>query len=161
MDLMLRPTDEEFFGGDLVLENSDLALDEGLNTAILVSLFTDRRAAVSDELPDPAGSRRGWWGDGLNGDNDLTGSRLWLLTRRKATPETRRLYEEYTREALAWMIKDGLAEKIDVSGRWLVMGLLAVTVVITRPGGGRQKFDYSWDAQAQKMEVVESLVSMC
>ena len=151
---MLRPVDGEYFGGDLVMDGGDLAQDSGLNTAILISLFTDRRANPSDELPDPAGSRRGWWGDAENGDGDLIGSRLWLLSRRKATPETRRLFEEYTREALAWMVSDGVADRIDVSAWWKSTGLLVVDALIVRPDGGRHKFSYAWDAQAEKMEII-------
>lgn len=154
MDLMLRPTPGEHFGGDLVMEDGDLATDAGLYTAILISLFTDRRAEPSDELPDPTGGRRGWWGDAVDDDGDLIGSRLWLLHRRKATPETRRLFEEYTREALAWLITDGVAEKLEVQAWWKSMGLLVVDVLITRPGGGRHKFAYTWEAQAEKMEIL-------
>lgn len=156
MDLMLRPVGGEYFGGDLVVADGDLALDKGLNTAVLISLFTDRRAEEGDDLPDPQGDRRGWWGDGLNGGHDLIGSRLWLLTRRKVTPETRRLYEEYTREALAWLVDDGVAASLDVSAAWVAADRLEVSVAITRPDGRRHKYAYAWDAQALAMEVIAS-----
>jgi len=166
MDLMLRPTGGrapgENFEGDLVMAGGDLALDDGLNTAILVSLFTDRRAAAHDELPEPTESRRGWWGDGLNGDNDrgrdLIGSRLWLLVRRKQTPETRQLFEDFTREALAWLVTDGLAEKVDVSAAWGAMGILIISIVIHRPTGQAERFEFTWNAQAARMEFVSEVI---
>lgn len=156
MDLMLRPTGGDFFGGDLVVADGDLAIDAGLNTAVLISLFSDRRAEPGDDLPDPRGGRRGWWGDALNNDHDLIGSRLWLLTRCKATPEIRRLFEDYTREALAWLLDDGLAVALDVAATWERADRLAVAVTITRPDGGRHRFDYAWEAQAAAMEVIAS-----
>ena len=157
MDLALRPTGGEHFQGDLALSAGDLALDDGLNTAILISLFTDRRAEAHDELPDPGESRRGWWGDGLGNDKDQIGSRLWLLVRRKQTPETRRLFEDFTREALAWLVRDGLAEKTDISAAWGAMGILIITIVVHRPGEAR-KYEYTWNAQEAAMEFLGEVI---
>jgi len=158
MDLMLRPTGGENFQGDLVMAEGDLVLDDGLNTAILVSLFSDRRAEAHDELPDPGESRRGWWGDGLNDDNDQIGSRLWLLVRRKQTPETRQYFEDFTREALAWLVQDGLAERVEVEAAWAAMGRLDVNIVIHRPAGGTEKFIFTWNAQAAQLEYLGEVI---
>jgi len=158
MDLMLRPSGGEHFQGDLVMAGGDLVLDDGLNTAILVSLCSDRRAEPHDELPAPGESRRGWWGDGLSDDNDRIGSRLWLLVRRKQTPETRQLFEDFTREALAWLITDGLAEKVEVEAAWTALGRLTVNIVIHRPAGETLKYDYAWNAQAARLEYLEEVI---
>lgn len=140
------------FGGE------DLALDDGLNTAILISLFSDRRAEPSDELPDPGGSRRGWWGDAVADGRDRIGSRLWLLTRRKQTPETRQLFLEFTREALAWLIEDGVASTVEVDAKWRSQGFLQVTAVVVKPDGQSVRFDYAWNSEAEKLEVVSNAV---
>ena len=55
------------FGGhdfDLVLSDNDLARDDGLASAVIVSLFCDARAR-SEQLPpgDETDDLRGWWGD--------------------------------------------------------------------------------------------------
>ena len=50
-------------GADLALDGLGLASDGGLGTAVLLSLFTDRQAALDDVLPAGATDRRGWWGD--------------------------------------------------------------------------------------------------
>jgi phage gp46-like protein len=155
---MIRPNGGKHFQGDLVF-NGDLILDDALNTAVLISLFTDRRAEPHDELPDPGESRRGWWGDGLNQDNDLIGSRLWLLVRRKQTPETRQLFEDYTREALAWLVADGQAEKIDVTAEWATRGTLVINIVIHRPTGEARKFNYTWNAQETRMEYLGEVLA--
>lgn len=103
------------YAGDLVIDAAagDLAADgDGLRTAVLVSLFTDRRVEAG-ELPDGETRRRGWWGDTLAA-NDEIGSRLWLLARAKRTPDTLRRAEGFAREALGWLVEDGAAEEVDV-----------------------------------------------
>ena len=70
--------------GDLVLEDGQLTQDEGLDSAILHSLFTDRRATLADLKPLGRTDLRGWWGDlTLVNDGDRYGSLLWLLERAK------------------------------------------------------------------------------
>lgn len=97
---------------------SDLLSDDGLTTAVLISLFTDARAKDDDELPSALISedfpdRRGCWMDSTSGRaNDSIGSRLWLLERSKVTTENLRRAEQYAREALQWMIDEGLASTI-------------------------------------------------
>ena len=48
---------------------ADLQGDDGLMTAVIISLFTDARAHDDDPLPDErvgvSSDRRGWWGDCL------------------------------------------------------------------------------------------------
>lgn len=158
MDLRLRPYEGDFFGGDLVLDYGDLALEDGLITAVLISLFTDRRAEPGDVLPDAASGPRGWWGDGLNKDGDLIGSRLWLLEREKVTPETRQRYEDYARESLAWLLTDGLAKAVDVSAAWGQGGLLILSVDITRPDNVHVKYSHTWDCQKKSIEVISRAV---
>ena len=130
---------------DWSLAGADLAQDASLRSAVVISLFTERRAADDEALPDPRDTdRRGWWGDlALDGDApDPIGSKLWLLLRAPATPETRRRAELYCREALAWLVADGVAESVTVETEWQgeARTTLAIRVVITR-GGAEQRFD--------------------
>jgi phage gp46-like protein len=132
---------------DLVLDGFDLAVDDGLRTAVIVSLFTDRRAELDDELPAGDGDRRGFWADSVAppAKGDLTGSRIWLLDRGGGTADTGRKLENYAREALAWMIKDGVAASIDLVGSTTARGQLQLGLVIHRPTGP-SRFDFVWDA---------------
>jgi phage gp46-like protein len=100
--------------GDLVLQSfGGLETDSGLATAILISLFTDRRADDTDELPGDADDRRGWWGDSVaEVPGDQIGSKLWLLERSKITTDSVRLARQYGEEALAWLIADGVAAAV-------------------------------------------------
>ena len=46
---------------DMIIENGDLKPEKGLETAILITLFSDKRA-TDDQLPDAITGKRGWWG---------------------------------------------------------------------------------------------------
>jgi phage gp46-like protein len=77
-----------------------LTQDEGLETAVLLSLFSDRIARQDDVLPS-GDDRRGWWADAYAEiEGDAWGSRLWLLSREKQTASVLRRAEEYASEAL-------------------------------------------------------------
>ncbi len=135
---------------DLGVIDGGLATDDGLRTAVIVSLFTDRRARPDDVLPGAADDRRGWWADAASPvAGDQIGSRLWLLAREKRTPATLTRARDYTDEALGWLIDDGVARSVEIevqaegSGSELV---LAIGVVITRATGDRSRFALTWSA---------------
>jgi len=102
--------------GDFLFADNDLTTDKGLQTAVIVSLFTDRRAYPDDVLPDSnSKDRRGWWGDSLSPlQDDRIGSRLWLLNREKTTTLTLERVRRYAKEALNWMVEDGVAASVQV-----------------------------------------------
>lgn len=134
---------------DLSLSGADLAIEDGLQTAVIISLFTDRRAEDGDELPDGTTDRRGWWGDAYaQVDNDRIGSKLWLLSRSKQTAETARLAQTYASEALQWLIDDGIADRVDVTTEWVSKGILGLKVVIYRPDLPPLEFTFNnlWEA---------------
>lgn len=97
---------------DLVMTDGGLATDEGLGTAVLLSLFSDAAAQQGDEVP--ASDRRGWWGDRFStAAEDVWGSRLWTLDRAVPSQEALRRTEDFARESLAWLVEDGVAERIE------------------------------------------------
>lgn len=140
------------FGGDLVLSGFDLARDDGLETSVIISLFTDRRA-TPEQIPAelPPDDLRGYWGD-LSPTTAATGSLLWLLAREKHLPVPRARAEQYCREALQWMIDDLIATRVVVAAEYAGMGVMLLTIDIYRPGGGtvRYQYNYEWSAQAAK-----------
>lgn len=134
---------------DLGLLGADLATDDGLRTAIIISLFSDRLARADDDLPDNTADRRGWWGDSFpQFDGDLIGSRLWLLDRAKEVPATLTSAQDYAVEALAWLIEDGLATTVSAEAVWTAPGALGLTVTVTRPDGEVAGFYFLWEASA-------------
>lgn len=135
---------------DLAIEGGDLARDDGLETAILVSLFTDRRTDDPEAAPSGDGDRRGWWGDSFPVvAGDPIGSRLWLLAREKQVEEVLRRAEEYAREALQWLLDDRIAERITVSAEMPRREFLMLHVGVDRPRADRidYRFDYTWAIQ--------------
>lgn len=128
--------------------DADLATDEGLMTAVMLSLFLDRRAEPDDKPPSgDARDRRGWWADQFAVvPGDRYGSRLWLLARAKRTNETALRAKEFIREALAWMIDDRVAAGVDVTTEVTSTALL-YTVGLQRPGRDPVffRFAHTWD----------------
>lgn len=135
-------------------ENQDLDSDEGIETAVIISIFTDRRARIDDPLPDSNNpNRRGWWGDlTLDIEGDQVGSRLWLLEREKTTEDVLVRAREYVEEALKWLIEDEVASKVDVNvekiGPFSQYGL-AIHVQVYKPDGTviPLKYESQWAAQ--------------
>jgi len=134
---------------DVTIIDGDLASDRGLMTAVLMSLFTDRRAQNDDVPPsgDPT-DRRGWWADEFAAVlGDLTGSRLWLLDRSKLTNGTVQLATEYVKEALQWMLDDQVVESVTPTITTLSNGLV-ISVQLQEPNKKDPttfKFAWVWD----------------
>lgn len=129
--------DQEILTGDLAVTDGQLAGDDGLETAVLHSLFSDRRARLDDPLPFPNQGRRGWWGDlTLANSGDQYGSRLWLLEREKQTPQVLNRAREYAAESLAWLLEDGEATAVNIEAEWVRRGVLGLSITITLRAGG-------------------------
>ncbi|MCY1532985.1 Phage protein GP46 [compost metagenome] len=136
-------------GCDLAFDGNDLQLDDGLSTAILISLFSDRRARIDDTLPGATTDRRGWWADAYAQiPGDQIGSRLWLLGREKELAEPMRRAKEYVQEALAWLIADGIAVRVDVVPTVPRRGVLNLAITVQRADGSREnhQFDVLWES---------------
>lgn len=102
---------------DWAIAGGQLGTDDGLYTAVALSLWSDRVANPDDPLPDSSGDRRGFWGDPYlppraNGAPDRLGSRLWLLARALQVRETALKAQAYCQEALVWLEEDGIAAKV-------------------------------------------------
>ena len=133
------------------ISHDDLIRDDGLETAVAISLFTDRRANIEDPLPDSSTNLRGWWAD------TTMGSRLWLLERSKTVDQVLSDASDYTKEALQWMIDDGVADKIEVSisrvfGNQAMSGdELQIIINIFKPNSQGNpstfKYFYNWKNQ--------------
>lgn len=119
--------------GDWVLLGSTLQTGNDLQTAMLISLFTDRIANEDDVIPDGSGDPRGWWGDA--GEEYPIGSRLWLLGRAKHTDATAALARDYINEALAWFIADGVVVRFDIDVQWMASNQLGAAVTAYKQDG--------------------------
>ncbi|RSU46350.1 phage GP46 family protein [Sphingomonas sp. S-NIH.Pt15_0812] len=129
-----RPVSYVFTAG------GDLAVGDDLFTAVLISLFCDAAAGDDDAIPDGSGDPRGWWAGEI-------GSRLWLRARARANAATLAIVKVDIEQALAWLVTDGVAARIDVTTAWAAPGLLGALVLILRTDGTRRalRFAYLWE----------------
>lgn len=137
----------ELMAGVWSVDGADLAGDDGLETAVLISLFTD--AAATDDEMARAGvqQRRGWWGDAWSDiPGDVMGSKLWLLRREKRTAATLARAQGYARDALMWLVEDGVADSVSVIAEAVGTDVLALQVQITRKQrpAARYRFNAFW-----------------
>lgn len=140
--------------GDFEASDGDLLNEDGLETAAIISLFTDRRANDDDILPFEADSKRGWWGDlaAPEIEGDQIGSKLWLLMREKTTERTLERARQYIQNALAWMIEDGIAASIGIDVQRVKNNgsdRLEFLIEIKRAYGTEKssRYSFQWDAQ--------------
>lgn len=158
------------FGVDAALQGQagshpdlDIATDDSLRTAVILSLFLDRRARDDDALPDGGSDRRGWWADTImpmtegmlalhDGARsprgpDQIGSRLWLLSRELQVREVVRRAHDYAVEALAWLIEDGHASRVEVRAfipRFQMLGLdIRIWPVVTAGDAGPKDYSFA------------------
>jgi phage gp46-like protein len=131
---------------DLAILQNDLKPEEGLRSAVLLSLFSNRY--------DPETDAGGWWGDLVPVvAGDLMGSRLWLLARAKRTPEVLELAKNAAQEALQWLVDDLVASSVDVVAEFFTAQGLGLTVTISRPNDSpvRFRFGSAWAAEETRI----------
>ena len=128
------------------VDSTALAQDDPLVRAVIICLFTWRRANP-DDLTE--GDKKGYWGDVVEPLvlNDKIGSRLWLLAREKITQQTINRAREYALEALQCLIDDGIASRVEVAIERFGFDGLAMTVTIYRNDGSSiaLRFDQAWE----------------
>jgi len=131
--------------GDWSLADGDLQTGQDLETACLVSLFSDKLATPDFTPTDGTSDRRGWWAD-LYSDRPL-GSNLWQLERAHKTRDTLGLARRYAQDALQWLVDDGVAASITVDTRWIGgpgTTMLGIAIAIRQPDGSMTRFVYGW-----------------
>ena len=150
--------DSDLLEGDFTFDEDiqDLESDEGLETAVIISLFTDRRAKTDDILPDSNSlDKRGWWGDLVSDvEDDQIGSRLWLLDREKTEKLVLLRAKKYLEEALEWLIEDEVAVKVVAQAERqgspgndrLILG-----VEIYKIDGNKKSYSFETQWNAQKL----------
>ena len=105
--------------------DGDFVQDEGLETAILMSLLLNERANAS-EVPQPT-KRGGYWGYEVNG---MQFSKIWLVSGRKTSDKLNKIIE-YANSCLQWLVSEGYATGINCSAEFISEGI-ELTVSITK-----------------------------
>lgn len=141
---------------DIEFANGDIVADNGLETAVLISLFSDSRAD-EDMIPaiDRDGDLRGYWGDVRPVvPNDETGSLLWVLKRAKQLNRTLADAREYAQRSLQWLVTDGVAQSVVVNTSYPYRGWMLLEVIIYRPQSANPvtfRYSYAWASQLLKV----------
>ena len=129
---------------DWTLVSGDVQTGSDLETAVIISLFTD--AVASPDYVPSDGNPRGWWATSEPRGFSV-GSNLWELDRAKKTNETLLKAKNFAATALQWLIDDGVADTITVAAEWqgsTNTPVLALAIVIIEPDGTVSTFKYGW-----------------
>ena len=115
VDIRLANDGKSFI--DISFENGDIKTIQGFETALMMSIYGEKRAA-SSEIPSPQ-FRRGWWGnEALDFDDYEIGSKLWLLSQARETQNTLNNAKTYVLDSLQWMIDDGFLDSVEVKAQY-------------------------------------------
>ena len=129
VDILLRKNTEGYY--DLDFDNGDLYSTDGFTSALLMSIFCERRATPSEVAPPE--KRRGWWGNAFLGFTDFEmGSKLWLLSQARADQNSLNNSITFTNNALEWLVDDKYIDKVNVSAEYDEQNklLLAIQLLI-------------------------------
>lgn len=130
--------------GDWTVTGPALSEDDGLETAIVLSLFTDRRAGPDEPLPGAQDDRRGWWADAFaDVPGDRIGSWLWLLSREKQEQRVVVRAREYAAQALDWLVEDGVVRAVNVTAEIVRSGVLGLGIEVVRANEAAQKYQFA------------------
>ena len=138
-------------GADLVVDSGDLVRDEGLVTAVVVSLLSDGLAPALPDVPLLEQDRRGYWAEQAG---DPYGSLLWTL--KKDTAAERARARELVASSLAWLTDQGIASSVEVETSRKAPGSLQIDVVLVR--GLARRWASLWDATAAQALTVPGLL---
>ena len=127
--------------GDWQQAGASLKSGGDLQTAILISVFSDRVALPSDTILDGSNDPRGWCGDD---PTTPIGSRIWLLERSKQTTQVLGLAKSYLAEALQWLIDAKIVASFDILTEWTAAGTLGAQITAHKPVGAALSLNFQW-----------------
>lgn len=135
---------------DLADGGRDLEPDGGLETAVSISIFTNKREDEETRLPGNINDKGGWWGSEFS--EVEIGSHLWLLRRARNRNEVLSLSEQYVKQGLQWMVDEGIAESIEVESSFSDEKTLQLNIDISRPRVSETdkftyRYYYNWENQ--------------
>lgn len=139
----------------VVLKEYVLECDDTLHTAVILSLFIDRRAGRDVRLPHNQTDRRGWCGDEFVSPSDAWGSDLWQCYVTKSTVDIEERARFAAWESLQWMVRTNMAQKIIVETSWTGESndRLAIRPQIWRSTtNGRPDYDVLWGTTLRRSQ---------
>ena len=129
---------------EIAQKGGDFDTVDGLETAILVSLFTNSRRDESD-ISNPL-NRGGWIGNWRTSKRPRElGGLCWTVEHERLTREVLNIARENAQNALAWMIDDGLCRNIEVETEPQNQSKIQYKITITSRDGIKYDYIYLWD----------------
>lgn len=151
---ILKPSSGFTF--DVLFNGDGFVTDDSLQTAVTISLFTDRRLPDSVENLDRSDDRRGYWGDVAELDGYQWGSLLWTMYRQVITAPVIASCREYCEQALQWMIDDGIAESVIVTSERAGIYQISIGVeIVKRDTRDTLRYSYLWSGDVEYPSFME------
>jgi len=119
-------TANEFGLYDIALDSDgDISSVQSFDTAILMSLFEEKRADSSEVAITQ--NRRGYWGNEFYQDvaDREQGSKIWLYEQARLNQDTINGIDDATNDCLLWLVEQQFIKSIDInvnSQRGVVVG---------------------------------------
>ena len=139
-DIALQRRSDGNFDLDFDEKSKDLLVSDGLENAIAISIGTFSRSKKLNGAANVKPSNGGWWGDSLDKNGALGGhihECVGMLGERLC-----RDVESAAKDALNWMLADGVASDVSCSAEVVNEKFLDLSVVISKPSGNFEKFKY-------------------
>lgn len=100
---------------DIDFDDGDFDLTDGLDTAIILSIFAEKRASKT-QIVEPLLRRGHFTNEFSELENYEVGSKQWLFSEQAANSESNlSLLENAIRDGLQWMIQDDIISNSTVS----------------------------------------------
>lgn len=147
-DLALFRRSDGNFDLDFDKSRGDLLMSDSLENAVTISIGTysrERKLGRNANLKPCLG---GWWGDALD-DNGILGGYLYEAFPGKLNTATAKSVEALVKEALQWMIDDGVAGSMECSASVVNDEFISLSVTLTRPNGEQENpfiYELKWMA---------------
>ena len=108
---------------DIDFTNGDFEMVSGLDTALYLSVFGEKRAAAS-QVTEPTLRRGHFTNEFSNVEGYEVGSLMWLYTSQsKNTESNMSLMQDSVTEGLKWMIEDEIISKTDIAATRTISGI--------------------------------------
>lgn len=146
-DLALHRREDGCFDLAFSEADHDLLTTDGLENVVVISIGTYARERRLSKVANLAPVVGGWWGDALDEKGTL-GGYLYEAFPGKLTNDTARRVEGLVVEALAWMVKDGVAKSAKCLAEIVDDETMSVKITIERPDGENEALTYEikWKA---------------
>lgn len=147
-------------GADFYLKNNDLAIDDGLETTVFISVFTEAR----DDTLGNKGENRGYWGDEFS--LYPLGSLSWKYLSNGLRTNNLEAVKTGLKNSLLWMVKEGIVDNIAIeSVKAEGSNAVQFNIILTKPGDKESSsvakpkvYRLNWEAQSLRPLQIQGVI---